>query len=173
MAETWDEEQLIADGFERVYVELEWYDGPRAGLADVDGKPHYFQSDSYAHTDEADEYRVWPASEDAVKWEREQWALFTRWNQRYEAETVTSESNPSRGGIDARYDKLDRLLAPHRQEPDTTRRLVGEMRFDRRSLPGRGAGLLVPVASGQMRAEADHWALRGQRLIAHPQTLEY
>ncbi|WP_405594401.1 hypothetical protein OG741_01840 [Streptomyces sp. NBC_01410] len=40
MAQIWDEQQLIADGFERVYVELEWYDGPRAGLADVDVVPH-------------------------------------------------------------------------------------------------------------------------------------
>lgn len=56
MAEAWDEEQLIADGFERVYVELEWYDGPRAGLADVNGKPHYFRGLDYDHADEADEY---------------------------------------------------------------------------------------------------------------------
>ncbi|GGR36316.1 hypothetical protein [Streptomyces roseolus] len=52
MAETWDEVQLIADGFERVYDELTWYSGPHAGLGDIDGKPHYFQGDDW---DEADE----------------------------------------------------------------------------------------------------------------------
>ncbi|MER5931106.1 hypothetical protein [Streptomyces sp. NPDC002054] len=72
MAETWNEEQLIADGFERVHTELEWYDGPRAGLADIDGKPHYFENHQYDHADEADEYQVWPASEAAVELEREQ-----------------------------------------------------------------------------------------------------
>ncbi|WP_406431331.1 hypothetical protein [Streptomyces sp. NBC_01589] len=81
--------QLIAHGFERVYVELEWYDGPRFGLAGVDGKPHYFQNDDYDHACGADEYRVWPASEAAVVLEREQWAIFARWNQRHEAGTVT------------------------------------------------------------------------------------
>jgi len=40
VAETWSETQLIADGFERVYAELEWYDGPRVGLGDIGGKPH-------------------------------------------------------------------------------------------------------------------------------------
>ncbi|MER6076168.1 hypothetical protein ABT187_47055 [Streptomyces sp. NPDC001817] len=130
MSETWDEVQLIADGFERVYVELEWYDGPRFGLADVDGKPHYFQNDDYDHADEANEYRVWPADEAAVELEREQWAIFARWNQRYEAGTVTSESHPGHGGIDARYDELTLLLAPHRQAPDDARRLVGELRLD-------------------------------------------
>ncbi|WP_327738300.1 hypothetical protein OG749_35445 [Streptomyces nojiriensis] len=39
MAEIWDEQRLIAGGFRRVYAEFEWYDGPRAGLADVDGRP--------------------------------------------------------------------------------------------------------------------------------------
>ena len=130
MAETWDEAQLIADGFERVYVELEWYDGPRAGLADVNGKPHYFQGYDYDHADEADEYRVWPASDVAVEWEREQWAIFIRWHERSEAGTAGPGTQPGHGGIDARYDELDLLLAPFRQVPDEARWLVGELRFD-------------------------------------------
>lgn len=99
-----------------MYVELAWYDGPRFGLADVDGEPHYFQNDDYGHADETNEHRVRPADEVAVKLEREQWAIFARWNQRYEAGTVTTESHPGHGGIDARYDEVTLLLAPRRQE---------------------------------------------------------
>jgi hypothetical protein len=29
---------------EHVYVEQDWYDGPRAGIADVHGLPHRFES---------------------------------------------------------------------------------------------------------------------------------
>ena len=130
MAETWDKEQLTADGFERVLVELEWYDGPRAGLAHVDGEPHYFQGYDYDHADEADAYRVWPASDEVVAWEREQWAIFARWNERREAATVESQTHPGKGGVDARYDELEILLAPFRQAPDDARWLVGELRFD-------------------------------------------
>lgn len=129
MAETWNEEQLIADGFEHVYAELEWYDGPRLGLADINGMPHYFQNRDYDHADEADDYQVWPASEAAVESEREQWAIFARWNERREAGEVGVESHPNHGGIDARYDELELLLAPHREAPDSARRLVGELRF--------------------------------------------
>jgi hypothetical protein len=130
VAETWDETQLIMDGFERVHVELEWHDGPRAGLADVDGKPHYFQGDDWDHADEADAYRVWPASDMAVEWEREQWAIFARWNERYEVGAAGPETHPGQGGIDPRYDELAVLLAPFRQAPDDARWLVGELRFD-------------------------------------------
>lgn len=130
MAGTWDEAQLIADGFERVHVELDWHDGPRAGLADVGGKPHYFRGHDYDHSDQAGEYRVWPASDVALEWEREQWAIFTRWNERYEAGAAGPESHPGHGGIDPRYDELALLLAPFRQVPDDARWLVGELRFD-------------------------------------------
>ncbi|MFG2834311.1 hypothetical protein ACGFZH_22740 [Streptomyces zaomyceticus] len=130
MTETWDEVQLIADGFEPVYVELEWYSGPRAGLGDVDGKAHYFQGNDWDDTDEADEYRLWPASDAVVELEREQWAIFARWNECHEAGTVGLETHPGQGGIHARYDELTLLLAPYRQAPDDARRLVGEVRFD-------------------------------------------
>ncbi|MFD5639550.1 hypothetical protein ACFWJM_36170 [Streptomyces sp. NPDC127077] len=130
MAETWDELQLIADGFERVYVELEWYSGPRAGLADVGGQPHYFQGYDWDDADEADEYSVWPASDVAVELEREQWAIFVRWNERQGAGTVGPEIRPGQSGIDDRYDELALLLASYRQAPDDAQRLMGEVRFD-------------------------------------------
>lgn len=136
VAETWDERQLIEDGFERVYVDLEWYDGPRMGLAEIDGLPQYFEGWDYDHADEGDEgdegdeYSVWPASEAAVAMEREQWAIFARWNERYEAGTARVDSHPGNGGIDARCDELTSLFTPCRQAPDGARRLVGEVRFD-------------------------------------------
>ncbi|GGO54046.1 hypothetical protein [Streptomyces lasiicapitis] len=129
MAEIWSEEQLIADGFERVYAESEWYDGPWAGLADIDGKPHYFEMHVYDHSHEVDEYQVWPASEAVAELEREQWAIYARWYERREAGEVGQESHPGHGGVDARYDELELLLAPHRLAPDGARRLVCELRF--------------------------------------------
>lgn len=116
-----------ADGFERVYVENDWYDGPRSGLADVGGKPHYFQAVYDHHPDEPDdEYFVWPASEAALAMEREQWAIFVEWNTRYEAGTATVGNHPGHGGISARYDDLTALLATHRAMPSAARRLAAD-----------------------------------------------
>ncbi|MET8982272.1 hypothetical protein ABZX85_42490 [Streptomyces sp. NPDC004539] len=123
-SKTWDEAQLITDGFGRVIVELDWYDGPRVGLVDIDGKPHYFDGYGQYSGDGADEYRVWPASSAAVELEREQWAIYVDWNERQGA----GAAYLGQGGIDARYDELDALLAQHRQAPDDARRVVGELR---------------------------------------------
>lgn len=126
MAESWKEQQLIADGFEPVYTVSDWYDGPREGLAVINGVPHYFEGWDFDPRDAADEYFVWPASEAAVAMEREQWAIYVA----YEVSDAGREMHPAHGGVDARYDELNVLLAPHRQKPDGAQRLVGEVRFD-------------------------------------------
>ncbi len=78
--------------------------------------------------------------------ECEQRAIFARWNERREAGQVGPETHPDHGGIDARYDELELLLAPHRQAPDDARRLVGELRF---------------VAGARYRVEGlDYWFRR-------------
>ncbi|WP_406048046.1 hypothetical protein [Kribbella sp. NBC_00889] len=128
MAETWDVQQLVADGYARVDVELDWVDGPRAGLVDVEGATHYFQC--YDVDGDLDEYVVWPASEAVVALEREQWEIFVRWNQRYEAGSAGIESHPAHGGLDARFDELAGLLAQYRQPPPGARHLVADWRFD-------------------------------------------
>lgn len=131
VAENWDEARLIADGFERAYTELDWYDGPRAGIADVGGEPHYFERyDDYDDRPD-EEYRVWPASNAALELEREQWRIFARWYGSHGAGRAGLEANPASGGVDARYDELESLLAPYRQAPDDTRRLAGEVRYDK------------------------------------------
>ncbi|MFD5234229.1 hypothetical protein ACFWJ5_38100 [Streptomyces qaidamensis] len=117
---------MIADGFERAYTVLEWYDGPRKGLAVISGVPHCFEGWDYDPADAAGEYLVWPASEAAVAMEREQWAIYVR----YEVSEAEREEHPANGGIDARFDELTLLLTPYRQAPDGALRLVGEVRMD-------------------------------------------
>ncbi len=117
-------------GFEQVHVENDWYDGPRSGLANVNGVPHYFQAvHDYNRPDAPhDQYFVWPADELTFSLEREQWGIFVAWNDAYEAGAATVDSHPAVGEIDARYDELQKLLAPRRTVPDEARLLVAEWR---------------------------------------------
>lgn len=102
-------------GFERVYVELEWYDGPRGGIADIHGVPHRFKS----NFDDNDEdwlgtFLVFPIDPVSLALEREQWCLFVAWNRRYESGDESVTRHPGHGGIDSRWDEIEALLAEHR-----------------------------------------------------------
>jgi hypothetical protein len=96
---------------ERVYVESDWYDGPRAGIADISGQPHRFSSlfdeaqDQYLGT-----FLVWPVDKDILALEIEQWQIFVDWNVRFESGEAHVESHPGNGGLDPRWDELEMLL---------------------------------------------------------------
>ncbi|MFJ5613701.1 hypothetical protein ACIQCJ_30515 [Streptomyces sp. NPDC093221] len=126
MAEIWDEQELIGEGFERVFAELDRYDAPIFGLAEVEGEPHYFRL-VYEDT-----YAVWPVGAAQLVLERERWALFAAWHARYEAGTAEPDTHPGTGGVDARYDELTALLLPHRDTPAEPRVLTAQWR----STPG-------------------------------------
>lgn len=102
-------------GFEHVYVELEWYDGPRAGIADIHGMPHRFKS----NFDDNDEdplgtFLVFPIDPVSLALEREQWRLFVVWNRRYESGDEGATRHPGHGGVDSRWDEIEALVAEHR-----------------------------------------------------------
>ncbi|RUO38636.1 hypothetical protein CWE13_03040 [Aliidiomarina shirensis] len=109
---------------EKVYVENEWYDGPRLGVADVNGVPHRFKSlfdeeeDEYLST-----YLVWPIEDQYLELEIEQWNIFVKWNSMYESGTVGADSHPGHGGIDKRYDEIQSYLMASRDTlPPTAKR---------------------------------------------------
>ncbi|MFZ3194490.1 MAG: hypothetical protein WA154_14965 [Moraxellaceae bacterium] len=66
---------------EKVYVEIDWYDGPRSGVADVNGIPHYFVS----FFDEEDNvfsiFTIWPIREKIPVSARKAKAKFERINR--------------------------------------------------------------------------------------------
>ena len=114
---------------ERVYVENEWYDGPRAGIADVNGRPHRFKSlfdqqqDQYPGT-----FLVWPVDQVVVELEQEQWRIFAAWNALYEAGKATTDSHPGHGGRSARWDEIETLLKNSRAEvPPFAQRALAEL----------------------------------------------
>ncbi len=113
---------------ERVYVELDWYDGPREGVADIGGVPHRFKS----LFDEADDeylgtFVVFPIHSSDLRLELEQWKIFVSWNARYESGAETVASHPGHGGVNSRWDEIDSLLKASRTEiPDGARKALAQ-----------------------------------------------
>jgi hypothetical protein len=101
----------------RVYVENEWYDGPRAGIVDIGGNPHRFKSlwdddeDHYLST-----FLVWPVAPDVLKAEIDQWQIFVEWNNRYESGLTDVDTHPGHGGLNAFWDELEARLKASRTE---------------------------------------------------------
>ena len=114
---------------ERVYVENERCDGPRAGVADIGGTPHRFKS---LFDEKADEYietfMVWPIDQSELALEIEQWGIFVEWNAVHEAGQATTESHPGHGGRHARWDEIAALLKTSRcSVPPTAKRATAQL----------------------------------------------
>ena len=116
---------------EHVYVENSWYDGPRAGVANVEGLPHRFVS---LNDEEGDEYLgtflVWPVDAAELQLEQEQWQIYVDWNEQYESGRVGSDSHPGHPGTDRRWDEIESILKERRDTiPANARRAKVEMVF--------------------------------------------
>ena len=114
---------------EKVYVENEWYDGPRAGIADISGIPHRFKSlfdegdDEYLGT-----FMVWPIDRWVFDLEIEQWQIFVEWNALYDSGQADTGSHPGRGQINARWDEIGTLLKKSRSDvPTSAKRARAQM----------------------------------------------
>jgi len=101
---------------EHVFVELEWYDGPRVGVANINGLPHRFSSKYNEEDDEyMDTFQVWPINKEDLDYEVEQWRIFVDWNNEYVLGKTDTSTHPGAGGIDKRWDELQILLKQSRE----------------------------------------------------------
>jgi hypothetical protein len=97
--------------FEKVHTIREFWDGIRSGVADLNGLPHYF---SCLFDERADDYsdlfRLYPVCTEFMKMELEQWSIYRAWEAKFHTERELLETRPGHGGIDPRFDELNREL---------------------------------------------------------------
>ena len=95
----------------RVYMVWDYYDGVRSGIADYDGQPHYFECQFDTDADEfSDRYDLYRISDETLELALEQWAIYRDWELRFHSGSEPHETHPGHGGIDGRYDELERLV---------------------------------------------------------------
>ncbi len=91
--------------YERVYMVWDIYDGPRTGIANVNGMPHYFSS---IFDEAADEYSarftVSPVGDEFLDRALRQWTIFRSWELQFHQGAAGLDTHPGHGGIDAEYD---------------------------------------------------------------------
>lgn len=116
--------------YEPLRMIWDYADGPRTGIADHDGRPHYF---SCVFDDElgiyGDVFDITPIDDETYAWAQEHWAIWQRWETEAHAGRLSADSHPKYGHFDPRYNELEALLdqAIDRLAAQTVRR-HGEIR---------------------------------------------
>ena len=98
--------------FELVYTITEYYDGPRQGVANFMGQPHFYDCvSSEAHGDYPDLFRLTPIPRHVLELAREDWAIWERWETAFHAGKVTVASHPALPEERARHEEIDAVLS--------------------------------------------------------------
>jgi hypothetical protein len=82
--------------WDRIYTVNTYYDGPRLGIADVDGVPHIYEAEFDHSSDEySGTYFVSPVDESLQALVLEDWEIWLRWAAAFKRGEVTIESHPA------------------------------------------------------------------------------
>lgn len=111
---------------DKVYS-FDWYDGIRSGVATYDGQPHYFESQCVdIFTDDVDWFELSPITEAAFEQEKEQWALWCKFNESFHAGQIDIEHHPFLPEDRTRGEELQR---EHQLEIDERNFLIAQAEF--------------------------------------------
>lgn len=93
-----------------ILYSLDWYDGPRSGVADYNGQPHFFES-QWADIGTADEdwFKLSPITKEVFEQEIELWGLWKKWKAAYDAGLTEQEYHPFLPADRLRGEELEEL----------------------------------------------------------------
>ena len=98
-------------GYEGVYSVLDYYDGPRRGIADFEGRPHLYESLFDSQVDEYSEiYLLTPVNQEILQLAMEYWETWTRWRAAFDKGKATRETHPALPIDRMRHDELKVVL---------------------------------------------------------------
>lgn len=99
--------------FEPVHTVTDYYDGPRRGIADLDGRPHLYDAEWSSEIDNyAETFLLTPVDGNVLALALEDWAIWRRWEDAFHSGLVDHDSHPALPEDRARHEELVALLAP-------------------------------------------------------------
>lgn len=108
--------------FEKVFTVTDYYDGPRQGIAEYGGSPHFYDC---LFSDEKQDftclYRLTPVSLEAFRLALEDWAIWKRWEHAFASGRTSLETHPALPEDAARHAAIGLILADQlRTDPLTS-----------------------------------------------------
>ncbi len=108
----------LQPGYEEVFTVTDYYDGPRKGIANFNGRPHFYECIFDEVRDEySDSFRLTPITQRIFELAKEDWAIWKRWEFAFHSGKATLESHPALPQDAERHERiravLDSALATH------------------------------------------------------------
>ena len=101
----------LKPGYEFVYTVTDYYDGPRKGIANFQGKPHLYEcifdesKDSYS-----DLFRLAPVDAETFQLAIEAWEIWRRWEFAFHSGETEMSTHPALPREAKRHEELKQLL---------------------------------------------------------------
>jgi hypothetical protein len=111
---------VVSKTWEAVHTTDDWYDGPRGGVADCGGSPHYYRSvylDTPKWNPDEDRFELTPLSRKGFEAALELQAIWDRWRQAYRCGTAPEDPDDERvlPADRQRRSELEQVLAAGRE----------------------------------------------------------
>lgn len=143
--------------WERVYTVNNFYDGPRLGVADVDGVPHIYEAEFDHNLDEyGDTFLVSPVDQDLLALVLEDWEIWLRWNAAFKRGDASVGSHPALPEDRERHGVLKASIGD-RLKIDRERARYMKARFESAS---RGGSMMVEWRGGGLDSNSTRFPSR-------------
>ncbi len=97
---------------ETVYTITDWYDGARRGIADLYGKPHYYENPwNESEQDWSEIYFLKLLDDETFALAMEDWEIWLRWERAFKDGKTTQETHPALPEDKQRHEQLKKTLA--------------------------------------------------------------
>ena len=101
----------LQPGYEEVFTVTDYYDGPRKGVANFRGQPHFYDCIFDEDKDEySDLYRLTPLSQRIFELAKEDWVIWKRWEAAFHSGKATIESHPALPEDRPRHEEIRAVL---------------------------------------------------------------
>jgi hypothetical protein len=115
--------------WDRVFTVNDFWDRPRLGVANLDGKPHIYQSTFNPAADDFNEYYFVAPIDDALfELVMEDWAIWMRWSAAFDAGEATTETHPALPLDRERHEVLAGLIGSRLKAHEPARKFHGSFR---------------------------------------------
>jgi hypothetical protein len=135
----------LKDGFELVFTVEDYYDGPRKGIANYQGRPHFYEcifdekKQNYSNR-----FQLTPLDQNSFEIALEAWEIWRRWEMAFSQGETTLDTHPALPHEAARCSQLQKILEPL-LVTDVKKAILRTGYFEARQGPALAKGVMRPL----------------------------